>query len=390
MASGERANLPAVGGLVMVNIFLAVVQTNIASLNLPISLEFHQTLYGLGILSSAFFAAYTLFELPGGMLAFRVGAKKLLVAGGLIGSVAALAGALSPSFGVLIAMRFLVGVGLGLSFPPIVVLLIRNLRGGSSGIGAGLVAGSWSVGGGSGIFAWAILSVVLGWRPSLFLGGALALCSTLIVMRLLPGDAPLTSPVRMVSELRRVLLDREVMLISVAFLGAGGATAIIGGFMVYFLEQHLGLSPDSAGLIGGLTYLLPIFFSPFFGRLYDRGHSAKRILLFGAALLAIGVGVAALGSVLSSVASVLITGSATGIFYAIGFSAARDRSPTREMESFTVGLADSFSLLGSFASPLYFSAIVLDYGYPYAWLAGGVVVGVTAAPLILLRGGRPT
>jgi MFS family permease len=146
------------------------------------------------------------------------------------------------------------------------------------------------------------------------------------------------------------------------------------------------LEAESAGLIGGLTYVLPLLSSPFFGRLYDRGRSEKRILLSGVALLSIGMGTAALDSVPSAIVSVLAVGLATGIFFTVGFSMARDRSPTREMESFTVGFVDSFSLVGSFASPLYFSVIVLDYGYPSAWLAGSAVAMVLAIPLVFLKG----
>jgi len=386
MASSSRANVPVVGALVVMNVFVSIVQTSIAPLNLPISLEFHQDLYGLGLLSSGFFVAYGLFELPGGLLAFRVGAKRLLVVGGLVSSVAALAGAASPTFGVLIALRFLAGMGLAFSFPPIVVLLIRSLRPGSSGLGAALVLTSFAIGGGTGVFGWAVLSVALGWRDSVFISGALCLASTLVVVRLLPADAPLTAPTGMAAALRRVVSDRQVLTIGVAFLGAGGATAVVGNFMVYYLEQHLGVGPESAGLIGGLTYALPLLTSPFFGRLYDRGRSEKGLLLSGVALLAAGVAVAALDSVASAVVSVVGVGLATGIVFTVGFSAARDRSPMQELESFTVGLVDSFSLLGSFASPLYFSVIVLDHGYPSAWLAGSAAAVALAVPLVFLKG----
>lgn len=118
MASGRQTNVPIVGALVAMNVFMSIVQTNIASLNLPISLEFHENLYGLGLLVSGFFVAYCIFELPGGLFAFRVGAKKLLIVGGLLTSAAAMASAASPSFGVLIALRFLDGMGLGFAFPP--------------------------------------------------------------------------------------------------------------------------------------------------------------------------------------------------------------------------------------------------------------------------------
>jgi MFS family permease len=385
MASDGRTNVPALVVLVLMNVMMAVIQTNIASLNLPISLEFNQTLYGLGLLSSGFFVAYGLFELPGGLLAFRVGAKKLLVVGGLVTAAAALAAAASPSFDVLIALRFLAGAGLGLSFPPTVVLLIRNIRVGSTGVGASLVPTSFSIGGGIGVFGWAVLSVVLGWRGSIFLGGALCLIPTVAAVWVLPADGPLITPTRMISNMKKVIFNKEFMIVSLAFLGAGGGNTVVAGFMVYYLEQHLGLSADTAGLIGGLTYVFPIFTSPFFGRLYDKGYNEKTILLSSAALMGLGMGVAALDSAASAVVSVLAVGLATGIFFTVGFSMARDRSPVREMDSFTVGLADSFSLVGSFASPLYFSVAVLDYGYSSAWLAGGVITIALAVPLLLLK-----
>src|SRR5271155_3962477 len=161
MASGSRTNVTAVVALLLMNILMSINQTNIASLNLPISIEFHQTLFGLGLLSAGFFVAYGLFELPGGILAFRIGAKKLLVIGGLVTSAAVIASSASPSFTVLIGLRFLAGMGLGFSFPPIVVLVIRNLRAGSTGLGAALVSTSFSIAGGVGVFGWAVLSVAL-------------------------------------------------------------------------------------------------------------------------------------------------------------------------------------------------------------------------------------
>jgi MFS family permease len=386
MASGSRTNVTAVVALLLMNILMSINQTNIASLNLPISIEFHQTLFGLGLLSAGFFVAYGLFELPGGILAFRIGAKKLLVIGGLVTSAAVIASAASPTFAVLIALRFLAGMGLGFSFPPIVVLVIRNLRAGSTGLGAALVSTSFSIAGGVGVFGWAVLSLVLGWRDSVLIGGALCLLSTIVVILLLPADPRLTEPTRMMSDLKRVVFNRQLLIICLAFVGAGSATAIVGNFMVYYLEQHLGLGEESAGLIGGLTYVLPLLSSPFFGRLYDRGRSEKRILLSGVTLLAVGMGITALDSVLAAIVSVLVVGLATGIFFTVGFSAARDRAPTREIESFTVGFVDSFSFVGFFLSPLYFSVIVLDYGYPSAWLAGSVIAILLAIPLVFLKG----
>jgi MFS family permease len=384
MTAAGKTNLSIAGSLLLMNVFLAINQTNIASLNLPISLEFHQTLYGLGVLSSSCFVAYGLFELPGGLLAFRVGAKRLLVLGGLVTSASVLVSSVSPTFDTLIALRFLVGIGLGLTFPPTIVLVIRNLKAGSTGLGAALVLASFSLGGGTGVLGWAILSSLLGWRESLLVAGALCLFSTLLVTWLLPTDVPLGSRIDGLGSFRRVMFDRQFLVLGVSFVGAGGAAALVGNFMVYYLEQHLGLQAETAGIIGGLTYVLPLLTSPFFGSLYDKGRDERLILVFGASLLVLGVCSVSLDSVGAAIFSVLVAGLATGVFFTVGFSAVRDRSPTREMESFTVGLVDSFSLIGFIAAPLYFSMLVLSYGYPTAWFAGGVISLALVLPLVFL------
>jgi MFS family permease len=73
------------------------------------------------------------------------------------------------------------------------------------------------------------------------------------------------------------------------------------------------------------------------------------------------------------------------MFFTVGFSAARDRSPSHETESFTVGFVDFFSFVGFFSSPIYFSLLVLDFGYGPAWLVGSVIAIMLATPLLFLR-----
>ncbi len=58
MADHEKARttrLTAVLSLLVVNGVLSMSQTDIASLYYPISTEFHQSVYGLGVLASTFF-----------------------------------------------------------------------------------------------------------------------------------------------------------------------------------------------------------------------------------------------------------------------------------------------------------------------------------------------
>lgn len=384
-AEGRKTDLPALLALLFLNGAESVNQTNIAPLNLPISIEFHQTLYGLGILSSLFFVGYGLFELPAGVLATRVGVRKIAILGGLVTSLAAIASAAAPNFASLVFLRFVIGAALGLSFPPIVVLIIRSLKSGSTGLGASLVLVSFLAASALGVFGTSLLAAAAGWRISLFIAGALCLVSVIVGMKFAATDVPVSGRSVSMAAFRAVVRDRQVLILGISFVGVGAATSLTGSFLVYYLEQHLGVSPAYAGSIGALVYVFPIATTSYFGRLYDRGRNERLLMVCAAALVAFGVAITALDSVYSALLSAAIVGSASSVFFTIGFSVARDRSPSPELESLTIAFADSFNFVGFFFAPLYFSLLVLGYGYQLAWLVGAVPAVVIVIPVLRLK-----
>src|SRR5213592_3158612 len=93
------------------NVFMTINQVNIASVYIFISSEFHETIYGLGILTAAFFLGYGLFELPGGVAAAKFGPRRLVILGAALNSIAVMAFSISPVFSLLPLLRFIAGLG---------------------------------------------------------------------------------------------------------------------------------------------------------------------------------------------------------------------------------------------------------------------------------------
>jgi predicted MFS family arabinose efflux permease len=217
--------------LVTANAIMAISQTNIASVYLQVSSDFHQTLFGLGLLTSVYFAGYGIFEVPGSILAAKVGPKKMVVLGGFLTSSALVWGALAPDFGWLALSRILAGVGYGLLFAPTLVLTIRNLGDSSVGLGAALATVSFSIGGFAGIFGWSVLSAATGWRYSLIVEFVVTIVPIVAVLVLLPKDELKPDFKVRLSHLRGAITSRPIIAL---------ALCVFGGFPARILKASSG------------------------------------------------------------------------------------------------------------------------------------------------------
>ena len=378
-------NLAAVASLLFGNLVMTINQVNIASTFSFISRDFDSSIYGLGILTSAFFLAYGAFEVPGGILAARIGPKRIVVYGAVANTIGVFGSGLSPQFGLLTIFRFTAGFGFAFAFPSILVLIVRYYKKGSEGFGVGLMNVSTALGSVAGLFGWAVLAEVAGWRQSLLGAGALDLSGVIVMAVMIPADRISPHFSLKIGHLREIITNRALAVLSIALFGIGSAYGLVINFMVYYLEQRLGFAAGTAGLISSVTAVLPIISAPVMGRVFDRIRNVKALLLVPAGIITVGVGLASIDSVYASLATVTLVGLASGAVFCVGLATARDvASSNPEYESLTVAWVDSFSLLGSFASSLYFSVLVVGLGYPVAWLIGGSASIVLALPVLMV------
>ncbi|MPM26123.1 putative sulfoacetate transporter SauU [bioreactor metagenome] len=136
-----------------------------------------------GLIMSSFFVGYAIMQIPGGLLADKFGAKKVLIFSVTLGAVAAVLTGFSWSLPSLIAFRFISGVATGIFFPTasktIALSFPTDMQG--KAMSVLLVAGAIVAAVSSVLFAWIIDT--LGWHVLFYLSGA---CGIFVLALYLP------------------------------------------------------------------------------------------------------------------------------------------------------------------------------------------------------------
>jgi len=221
-----------------------------------------------------------------------------------------------------------------------------------------------------------------GWRFSLITSGLLTLLGGVLIFLKVPKDELRSDFVVKGEDLRRILSNRWLVLLSLELFGFGSGTFLLSSFMVYYLEQSLHLSPSFAGTIGSLTPLCAIVASPLCGMLYSKTKNARLLLFSLGIILACALALDAIGSVPFAVASSILGGFGSGSL-TVGYLAARDSmAASAEYESLAVSWVNTMQMLAGFWSPIMFSLLVLSFGYGFSWLTVGVYTLVLISAIL--------
>jgi MFS family permease len=376
-------NSGAVGALVLSRLIYGTNWFNLSSVYTFMSADLGQGVSGLGLITASFALGIGLFQLPSGILAARIGPRKVTILGTLLASSAVLLLGFVTDFYQVVVLRFFIGAGMAMSFATGITLIATYFRRGSEGLGTGLLFFAYSIGGGVGIFGWVILAQLTSWRLSFVLGGFFGLVSGLVLYLALPPDSSMVSI--SYSEIRSVITDRWLIALGLGLIGIGTGQRLVGDFMVYYQEEFLKVDPALAGFITSFALLFALISAPAFGRLYDTVRDVKRLLMISGAFMALGVGAASVGTAPAVVLSTALVGLAFGAGTTVGFSASRDSSP-QGSQTMAVSWANAISLLGGSWSPILFSQIVVLDGFSAAWLLGGVYTFLLLIPIFFAAG----
>jgi len=358
---------------------------NVAAVFAFVAYDFNLNVSGLGVATASFYVGVGLFQVPGGIIAAKYGARRTAIIGMLTSSVAALLTALTSQFYQFVLLRFLVGVGMALFFGPGITLVARTFRQESRGFGVGTFQSAFYVGGALGLFAWSVFADIAGWRSGLALSGALGVLGAILLLSNLPKDELNSDFVVKTADLRKLLSNRWLILLSLELFGFGSGTIIINTFMVYYLEQSLQLTPTLAGVIGSLAPLCAIIASPIFGLLYDKTRNARLLLFSLGVVLAAAIALVAFGNVSSAIGSSLVAGLGSGSF-TVGYLAAREgKAASAEYESLAVSWVNTIQMLAGFWSPVMFSLLVLSFGYASSWLVGAAYTFLLTSVILFPR-----
>ena len=262
----------------------------------------------LGLVNSVFFFFYAAAQVPSGLLADRIGRKRVLVPGFLLHALGAIYSGLTTSFPWLLGARALTGLSQGTYFSPQYAISTAavparyrtlasalTMSGSALGIGAGTLAASFMV--------WRL---GLSWRLPLILFGGLALVLTLTMAKLVKPDAA-KSNASPNTEQPSAAFQLNANLVKLFLVGA---LAMYGFYVIvtwlpYYLQTARGVEGGVAGAISTIMPLATIPSAVLVGVIADRSGQRRTIMLW-----LIPAGAIAL-------ALVVLSPSMTGVYLAL-------------------------------------------------------------------------
>jgi MFS family permease len=250
------------------------------------------------VVLSAYFIAYALVLLPGGVLVDRYGARRLALVGLGLFAVGAGAGALSSSLALLVATRVVQGAGAGLVSPAALAGAVSGFPPERRGSALGIWGASAGMANLVGPLLGGVLTVAFGWRANWWALVPLALLAAAAIVHYVP-----TLVHESAGEGGRAVLNQVVL--AATLIAALTFALMIGSFYVaeQYLQRSVGYSALGASSVLVFVALLVGIAAPFAGVLVDR-RGERLTAMLGFFLTAIGLAILAIPAVsLDSVAT---------------------------------------------------------------------------------------
>lgn len=334
-----------------------------------------------GLIVSVFFLSVGLFQIPAGALSSKYGSKKVALNGLLILAAGSIATPFAPSFFVLLAFRFVAGIGAALFFSPAIGILssfyTKERRTGVMG----LYNASFSLGAGLALLLWPTIVRSTNWQTGVIFGGVLSLAAYVysyfgIDMGRAVENAAVGVSLR---EIASVFRNREVWLISLGLVGVWGVYNAIPQFMYNYSIQYIGLSPTSilpgalasiilfGGLIGGVIS----------GPLHRNIRNARSLLVLIVLLFSASVPLFMIRSPYTALAGSIAVGVTftAGVTLTYALPAHMSGIDLKNIP-LAISLVNSLQILGGFWVATLFGYVVFHFGYLPAFAA---MIGVSLA-----------
>ncbi len=226
-----------------------------------------------GLILSSFFLGYALMQLPGGILADKFGAKRVLLVAVIVWSIFTGLTAVALTLGVMVVIRFLFGIGEG-GFQPSASKIIStsfpvNER--SKAMSIMLTSG--------GIMAMlvpiisAALLVTIGWRTFFVIAGSLGAIIAFLYWKYVPKDEVAKESVKgpHVKAILGILFKRPLMWsLVVAYFTIYAVNWGLNSWMPKYLSDVRGLDLVSIGWLQMIPGAIQIIAMLIFGYLIDK------------------------------------------------------------------------------------------------------------------------
>ncbi|WP_049572516.1 MFS transporter [Nonomuraea sp. SBT364] len=358
--------------------------------------EFALTKTEQGWLITVFSLVYLLCQIPGGMLADRFGARRLLVTSLLLWSVFTALTGLVWGLAALLVIRALFGVGQGLFPGASFKAIAERTTPGTRATAAGAMLASNVLGGGLAPLIAAPLLFMLGWRDTFLVAAVAGVAIGVLLWSLLPRALPghltghltatagATGAARPAIPLAAVLRSAAVWKFAALFC----ATNMLGYGMITWVPSYLmearGISLLDTGMLAALPQLVMTATTLLGGWLFDRYfHDRARLyviplLLCTAVLLVLMINAeTAAGFTLFQTLAMAVAGLST-----MGILGMPVRALPPEVIGSGMGVVNVGGQLAGVIAPVLMGRLVDQYSYSAAF--GLLIVTTVLGALIAL------
>ncbi|MFZ0050160.1 MAG: MFS transporter [Desulfobaccales bacterium] len=326
-----------------------------------------------GFLTTAIFLTHGALQIPGGALADKFGAKKLISIALLIITAGNVIIGLSNSYHAILVLKFIIGIGTGICFIGGARYVTTFFLGKEIQRAQGVYGGSILLGSGFVIYGIPQLLPLVGWHNIFIITGGMA-GVLLILWYLFAPDTPRAVTIPKI-DWPSVIGSRNIWLLSLAQLATFGEIIACGVWVNTLLIKSILLPPKVAGMIGSIVLLLGIFSRPLGG--FILGHklmTTKNLLATACAGLALGFIWMGLSSTMGvAVLAIIFTGIMAGLPFAGIFNAARDNCP--HCPGVAMGFVNTWGAIGVMVFPPIIGRLVDVTG---TFISGFFVLGAVA------------
>ena len=300
--------------------------TNHAPMVSTLQGEFGFNQASAGLLTTGIFLTHALMQVPGGRLADRLGAARMMVLALAWVAIGNFAIAFAGAYWQLLFWKLFVGFGTGMSFTAGARYIVQVFSGKSLHLAQGFFGGSIVLGSGFVIFAVPQLLMAFGWRGAFLCSAAVAVAVWVYWIMAAPKPEQNLKHSGSIAEMVR---HGELWLLGVMQMASFGLVIVVGAWITTLLKNDFSMPLRTAGILGSLVLLLGIFTRPLGGWLI---HRMKIMTLVRAALLINAAACALLAwghSIGLTMIAVVALGAGCGAPYAAIFTRAAALYPGR-------------------------------------------------------------
>jgi len=336
---------------------------NISPIFILIMNDLSLSLDKIGLLPTAFLFGAAMFNIPSGIIAYKIGAKRTAMIGMYILSIFTILSGLAQNFYTLLIFRFIVGVGAGLYFAPIIKLLRIIFSRERQGLALGLYSAAFNLGAGIGIASWYVVASYTGWRSSLIIAGILGILITLENHLILPNDNP-----NKIGNVLSIFKNKNVLGIGLGCAGFWGSYFTTSQFYDTYIIKALNIDSSYSGIISSAILIAGVIGGPILGSFSDLFKKRRTFLIILTMLMAIDIATIPFSNyflaILNSIFIGFISAGVFSIMYAVP---SLDNSISNELIPLALGIVNTLQIALGSTIPYIFAFIAHSSSFTYSW-----------------------